>query len=150
MSSDTGSSPSRDWASLMTNRCEPDSESAGELQIADPSASAVLQTVLGLRSQDLATYEAVGSQPGASTKELATDLNRDRSNVNRSLTRLNEAGLVCRQRRLLDGGGYFYAYFAEPGEVVMDRLSEALDQWIAAASSTIKTHQWDDGIVHSG
>src|SRR6056297_1997048 len=135
MSSGIGSESPRDWSALMTNRCEPDSEPLARTP--DPSAATVAQTVLGLRSQDLATYDAVSSQPGASTKELAADLDRDRSNVNRSLTRLDEAGLVCRQRRLLDGGGYFYAYFAEPGDIVADRLSEALDRWTEAAAAAI-------------
>ena len=147
MSSGTGSESPRDWSALMTNRCEPQSEPS--TRTPDPSAATVAQTVLGLRSQDLATYDAVSSQPGASTKELAADLDRDRSNVNRSLTRLDEAGLVCRQRRLLDGGGYFYAYFAEPGDIVADRLSEALERWTEAAASTIDTTQWDEQLSSS-
>jgi len=147
MSSGTGSSQSRDWSALVSNRCEPDSEPP--TRITDPSAAAVLQTVLGLRSQDLATYDAVSADPGASTKELAADLDRDRSNVNRSLTRLDEAGLVCRQRRLLDGGGYYYACFAEPGEIVNDRLTEALDRWTEAATTTIESTHWDEQISPS-
>lgn len=145
MSSGTGSDAARDWSTLMTNRCEPDSESTGEIRISDPSVSAVLQTVLGLRSRDLTIYDAVNSQPGASTKELASEVDRDRSNVNRSLTRLDEAGLVCRQRQLLNQGGYFYAYYAESSEVVTDRLTDALDQWTEAAMSTIENH-WDEQV----
>jgi predicted transcriptional regulator len=147
MSSGTGSSQSRDWSALVSNRCEPESDPA--TRIADPSAAAVLQTVLGLRSQDLATYDAVSAEPGSSTKELADNLDRDRSNVNRSLTRLDEAGLVCRQRRLLDQGGYYYAYFAEPGEIVNDRLTEALDRWTEAATATIESTHWDEQISPS-
>ena len=145
MSSGTGSESPRDWSALMTNRCEPESDPS--TRTPNPSAVAVAQTVLGLRSQDLVTYDAVSSQPGASTKELAAELDRDRSNVNRSLTRLDEAGLVCRQRRLLDSGGYFYAYFAEPSEIVTDRLAEALDRWTEAAAATIDTTQWDERIA---
>lgn len=147
MSSGAESGATRDWSALMANRCEPESEPS--TRIPDPSAATIAQTVLGLRSQDLATYDAVSAEPGASTKELAAELDRDRSNVNRSLTRLDEAGLVCRQRRLLDGGGYYYAYFAEPGEIVIDRLTEALDRWTEAATSTIESTQWDEQISPS-
>ncbi|WP_253739017.1 helix-turn-helix domain-containing protein [Halohasta salina] len=145
MSSGAESGAPRDWSALMANRCDPDSEPS--TRTPDPSAVTVAQTVLGLRSQDLATYDAVSSQPGASTKELAAELDRDRSNVNRSLTRLDEAGLVCRQRRLLESGGYFYAYFAEPSETVTNRLREALDRWTEAAASTIDTTQWNERIA---
>jgi len=147
MSSEAGSEATRDWSTLMTNRCEPESEPS--VRIPSPSAVAVAQTVLGLRSPDLATYDAVSSQPGASVKELAAELDRDRSNVNRSLTRLDEAGLVCRQRRLLDSGGYFYAYFAEPSEIVTDRLADALDRWTEAAAAAIDTTQWDEQLSSS-
>jgi len=147
MSSGIGSESPRDWSALMTNRCEPDSEPLARTP--NPSAVTVAQTVLGLRSQDLATYDAVSADPGASTKELAAELDRDRSNVNRSLTRLDDAGLVCRQRRLLDQGGYFYAYFAEPGEMVNDRLTEALDRWTEAATSTIESTHWDEQLSPS-
>ena len=148
MSSGAESGATRDWSALMANRCEPESEPPA--RIPSPSAATVARTVLGLRSQDLATYDAVSSQPGASTKELAAELDRDRSNVNRSLTRLDEAGLVCRQRRLLDGGGYFYAYFAEPSEIVTDRLDEALDRWTEAAAAAIDGHDWDDPLATQG
>jgi len=147
MSSEAGSEATRDWSTLMTNRREPESEPS--VRIPSPSAVAVAQTVLGLRSPDLATYDAVSSQPGASVKELAAELDRDRSNVNRSLTRLDEAGLVCRQRRLLDSGGYFYAYFAEPSEIVTDRLADALDRWTEAAAAAIDTTQWDEQLSSS-
>lgn len=147
MSSGTGSDAARDWSAAVTDSCEPDS-STREAQVSDPSISAVLQTVLGLRSRDLVIYDAVSSQPGASTKELANEVDRDRSNVNRSLTRLDDAGLVCRQRHLLNQGGYFYVYYAESGEVVRDRLTDALDQWTEAAMSTIET-RWDEGVSSS-
>ena len=142
MSSEAGSGPARDWSALMANRCEPQSEPTSRTPA--PSTAAVARTVLDLRAQDLATFDAVSAHPGASTKALAAELDRDRSNVNRSLTRLDEAGLVCRQRRLLDGGGYFYAYFAESGETVADRLAAALDQWAEAAASAIEAREWDD------
>jgi len=142
MSSEAGSGPARDWSALMANRCEPQSEPTSRTPA--PSTAAVARTVLDLRTQDLVTFDAVCAHPGASTKALAAELDRDRSNVNRSLTRLDEAGLVCRQRRLLDGGGYFYAYFAESGETVADRLAAALDQWAEAAASAIETREWDD------
>jgi len=148
MSSGADSSSARDWSALMTTRCEPASEPPA--RIPEPSAAVVVRTILGLRSQDLAAYDAVSSQPGASTKELAAELDRDRSNVNRSLTRLDEAGLVCRQRRLLEGGGYFYAYFAEPSETVAGRLREALDRWTEAAAAAVDGHDWDDPLATQG
>jgi predicted transcriptional regulator len=67
--------------------------------------------------------------PGSTVAELAEVLDRDRSNVNRSLTTLMEKGLANRQRRLLDPGGYVYQYTATPLPEAKEMLHDALDTW---------------------
>jgi predicted transcriptional regulator len=108
-----------------------------------PSINTVLETVFGLRTKELSTYEAIRAEPGASTKELATQLDRDRSNINRSLTQLEAAGLVTRHRRILDSGGYYYANYAAPTAVLREIVDDALDRWVAEARSSVDDHQWD-------
>ena len=54
---------------------------------------------------------------------------RDRSNVNRSLSRLCDLDLAYRERRLLDSGGYVYQYGADPLPEPKERLHEVLDRW---------------------
>jgi len=106
-----------------------------------PSVATVLETVLDLRSQELAVYDAITDDPGVATKALAETLDRDRSNVNRSLTKLETAGLVTRHRRILDTGGYYYANYAAPSDVVDEIVSTALDQWATAARSLFTEQQ---------
>ena len=118
-------------------------------EIATPSMATVFETVLGLRSQELAVYDAITADPGASTKALADTLDRDRSNVNRSLTKLEAAGLVTRHRRILDSGGYYYANHAAPSDVVDDIVSTALDQWVAVARSMLTDQQWETPLAGS-
>jgi predicted transcriptional regulator len=67
--------------------------------------------------------------PGSTVAELADALDRDRSNVNRSLSTLLEKGLAERQRRLLDPGGYVYQYTATPLPEAKEMLHDALDEW---------------------
>jgi predicted transcriptional regulator len=67
--------------------------------------------------------------PGSTVAELADALDRDRSNVNRSLSTLLEKGLAERQRRLLDPGGYVYQYTATPLPEAKQMLHDALDEW---------------------
>ncbi|MFC7041520.1 helix-turn-helix domain-containing protein [Halonotius sp. GCM10025705] len=118
-------------------------------EISTPSMATVLEMVLGLRSQELAVYDAITTDPGASTKTLAGTLDRDRSNVNRSLTKLEAAGLVTRHRRILDSGGYYYANYAAPSDVVDDIVSTALDRWAAAAQSMLTDQQWETPLAGS-
>ena len=122
-------------------------ESTTGPEISTPSMATVLETVLDLRSQELAVYDAITADPGASTKALASTLDRDRSNVNRSLTKLEAAGLVARHRRILDSGGFYYANYAAPNDVVDEVVSTALDQWLMDARSTVDEHQWDGALT---
>lgn len=114
-----------------------------ESETTTPSIPAVLETVLGLRTQELAVYDAITTDPGVATKVLADMLDRDRSNVNRSLTKLEAVGLVTRHRRILDSGGYYYANYAAPSDVVEDIVSTALEEWVADAKSLFTEHQWE-------
>ena len=50
---------------------------------------------------------------------------------------------MTRHRRILDSGGYYYANYAAPSDVVDDIVSTALDQWAAAAQSKLTDQQWE-------
>lgn len=71
--------------------------------------------------------------PSSTTRELADHLDRDRSNVNRSLNRLREAGLVTRVRRLLDSGGHVYQYSVVSNHTTEDVVARAVDRWRSTA-----------------
>jgi len=107
-----------------------------ELSVNGPTREEVFQTVFDLGEQDVRTYDAVVEVTGATTSELSDRLDRDRSNVNRSLKRLREAGLVTRGRRLLDEGGHVYQYYVddEPSE---DPVAHAIDRWRSAALDAV-------------
>jgi len=143
MSSQLNQERTPEWGAVSEpNQPHPTPESATP-SVATPSVQTVLETVFGLREKELTTYEAIRADPGASTKELAGRLDRDRSNINRSVTQLEAAGLVTRHRRILDSGGYYYANFAAPNDVLQQIVDDALDQWVAEARATVGDHQWD-------
>lgn len=109
-----------------------------EISVNEPSRDDVLKTVFGLGAHDVRTYDAVGDSPGSTTRELADDLDRDRSNVNRSLNRLREVGLVTRGRRLLDAGGHVYQYYVTSEEVADDVITRAVDRWQSVAIDAVE------------
>lgn len=101
-----------------------------ELMLHDePGFSDVLSCVFGIQDHESRTYLALLDATGSTAEELAADLDRDRSNVNRSLTTLMEKGLVERERRLLDSGGYVYQYAAVPLPTAKERMHAAVDEW---------------------
>ena len=100
------------------------------LESESPEFPQILSCVFGVQDHESRTYLALLDRPDSTVEELADDLDRDRSNVNRSLTTLLDKGLVERRRRLLDPGGYVYEYTAVPLPEAKGMLHEALDEWV--------------------
>jgi predicted transcriptional regulator len=96
-----------------------------------PSFAEVLACVFGIQRHESETYLTLLENPGTTVAELAEVVDRDRSNVNRSLSTLREKGLAERRRRLLDGGGHVYQYTATPLDEAKQLMHETLDEWSA-------------------
>jgi predicted transcriptional regulator len=109
------------------------------VQTDDPSFQHVMACVFGIQQHESRTYLVLLDNPGSTVEELADELDRDRSNVNRSLTTLLEKGLAERQRRLLDPGGYVYQYDATPLPEAKELLHDALDGWVESVHEAIET-----------
>ncbi|MFA9516430.1 helix-turn-helix domain-containing protein [Halopenitus sp. H-Gu1] len=103
----------------------------------DPGFAHVLSCVFGIKDHESRTYLVLVENPNCTVADLADALDRDRSNVNRSLSTLREKGLVERRRRLLDSGGYVYQYTALSIPETKARLHAALDEWVASVHETI-------------
>jgi len=103
----------------------------------DPEFTHILSCVFGIRDHESRTYLTLLENPGSTVEELAETLDRDRSNVNRSLSTLREKGLVERERRLLDPGGYVYQYTAVDLPTAKRMLHAALDEWANAVHDSI-------------
>jgi predicted transcriptional regulator len=97
----------------------------------EPTFEDVMACVFGVQAHEVRTYLTLLETPGSTVAELADELDRDRSNVNRSLSTLREKELAGRERRLLDGGGHVYQYSATPLEDARELMHETLDQWAA-------------------
>jgi len=109
---------------------DPSPEGFRELMLGEePELIEVMTCVFGIQPHEARTYEALVSHPGSTVEELASTLDRDRSNVNRSLSTLREKGLATRERRLLDGGGHVYQYSPTPLPEARALMHETLDAW---------------------
>lgn len=102
-----------------------------------PTFEHILSCVFGIRDHESRTYVALLEHPGSTIAELSEELDRDRSNVNRSLSTLLEKGLAERRRRLLDSGGYVYQYTAIEMAEAKEMLHAALDEWVGDVHEAI-------------
>ena len=111
---------------------DPSPERFRELMLdEEPALSEVLACVFDVQQHEVRTYYTLLEHPGSTVEELAERLERDRSNVNRSLSTLREKGLAHRERRLLDGGGHVYEYHPTAREDARELMHETLDEWAA-------------------
>lgn len=108
------------------------------LEIDNPGFRHVMNCVFGIQDHESRTYLTLLDSPGSTVAELADDLDRDRSNVNRSLTTLLEMNLVRRERRLLDAGGYVYQYTAVDLPEAKEMMHAALDEWVDTVHDRIE------------
>lgn len=113
-------------------RSNPDPSRFRDLMLGDePAFEEVLSCVFGIQRHESQTYLTLLEQPRSTVAELAAEQDRDRSNVNRSLSTLMERELVDRERRLLDGGGHVYQYVPVPLPEAKEMMHETLDEWAA-------------------
>lgn len=119
----------------MSDVADPDMRAL--MENADPAFEDVMTCVFDIQSHETRTYLSLLDRPGSTVEELADALERDRSNVNRSLSTLLEAGLVERERRLLDSGGFVYQYTAVPLPEAKELLHDALDAWYETVHGVI-------------
>jgi predicted transcriptional regulator len=86
-------------------------------------------------------YGLTGSEAGllywlceneGTASEIAEELDRDRSTVQRYLSRLRSTGLVERESRVEDGKkGRFYVYQVSDKDELRDKVEERLEDWEA-------------------
>jgi predicted transcriptional regulator len=126
-------------------RSDPSPERFRELMLdEEPGFEDVLACVFGIQRHEVRTYLTLLEEPGSTVEELAGSLDRDRSNVNRSLSTLREKELAERERRLLDSGGHVYQYTATPVDEARELMHETLDEWTAYVHDRIDKFGKDD------
>jgi predicted transcriptional regulator len=126
-------------------RSDPSPERFRELMLdEEPGFEDVLACVFGIQRHEVRTYLTLLEEPGSTVEELAGSLDRDRSNVNRSLSTLREKELAERERRLLDSGGHVYQYTATPVDEARELMHETLDEWTAYVHDRIDEFGEDD------
>jgi predicted transcriptional regulator len=121
-----------------------DERSPPAAHVEHPTVRDVFSTILGLKGRDVAVMLAIDGQPGRTTDAIATDLDRDRSNVSRSITRLRDVGLVERRRRVLEDGGIFYEHYPNPTAPTTELLTEAVRRWAERAEHTLTVEFSDE------
>lgn len=96
--------------------------------------SDLLCCAFGLRSSELDVFFSLVSGP-KTVETISERIGKDRSTVQRVLNKLHSKGLVKRDTRNIQRGGYFYEYSAEDTDIVRDQILAQLEDWYKATRS---------------
>lgn len=98
----------------------------------------LLEQLFGLNRLDRTVYEVLLLADGPRRiDDLAVEVDRDRTSVYRSLTRLRADGFVTRSERSLDSGGYYHVFEAVSPAIVAEKMRQRLNELYATIGPTV-------------
>ncbi len=100
-----------------------------EMLRADCKCEDMAKCVLGLKELDISTYKKLLENGPMTAEKLGDLLERERSTAYRSLQNLISSGLVYRETRSIDIGGYYYEYVAIEPARVKEMIRKTVDEW---------------------
>jgi predicted transcriptional regulator len=89
----------------------------------------LIKFVFGLKSLDLETYKALLKHGHLTSEKLGEIINRERSTAYRSLQNLITCGIVYRETKSIEGGGYYYEYVAIEQSELKGMVKKNIDEW---------------------
>lgn len=105
------------------------SSSIPEMLRADFKCEDVAKCILGLKTLDVEAYKALLQHGPMTAEKLGELLNRERSTAYRSLQNLISCGLVYRETKSIDIGGYYYEYVAIERTKTKEMIKKNIDEW---------------------
>lgn len=102
-----------------------------------PTLEELLRTVFDMSATELDVCLCVMEGGELTAKQLAEQIDYDRSVVARHLNHLVEIGVLEKRRRLLEGGGHVYVYSPVGPDAVRRSFEELFRQWVGQAASLV-------------
>jgi len=114
------------------------SQSISEILKSTHKCDDIVKCVLGLKELDLMTYKNLVKGGHLTVEKLSELLGRERSTTYRSLQNLLSCGLVHRETRSIESGGYFYEYIAEDPSSMKKMIKSNIDDWYAKMQEVVE------------
>ncbi len=90
--------------------------------------SDLLCCAFGLHDSEIDAYFSLLSEP-KTVESISSLIGRDRSTVQRILSKLRKKGLIEREAKHIEKGGYYYVYKAVSTETVRKQMLTQLEKW---------------------
>ncbi|MGB9926843.1 MAG: helix-turn-helix domain-containing protein [Methanosarcina sp.] len=98
----------------------------------------MIKYVLGLKNLDVDAYKALLINGPLTAEKLGEILKRERSTAYRSLQNLISSGIVYRETKSIDSGGYYYEYVAIEPKEMKQIIKKNIDDWYKQMNTLIE------------
>ena len=89
----------------------------------------IVQCAFSLNDFEVDVYRAASMSGPVRADELADAMGKDRSTVYRALQKLMSCGMVHRETKSLEKGGYYHMYEAINKDILRSKLEQCVDEW---------------------
>jgi predicted transcriptional regulator len=111
------------------------------------TCSELLSCLYNLKPIDMEVFLEVAKNENSTLTQIAELVHRDRSSIHRCLSKLVSTGLVHKQSKTLEGGGYYHIYsMADPDQIKeyarqrVKEITDSLKSLIENFESDLKKH----------
>lgn len=91
----------------------------------------LVQCAFSLAQFEVEVYYQLSQSGPLRADELAAKIGKDRSTVYRALQKLMTCGMVYRETKSIERGGYFHVYKAISRDLLRERLERCVNDWYA-------------------
>lgn len=89
----------------------------------------IVQCAFSLNDFEVDVFRTASRQGPVRADELADSMGRDRSTVYRALQKLMSCGMVFRETKSLEKGGYYHIYGAVSRDILKAKLEQCVEEW---------------------
>jgi len=94
-----------------------------------PTCEDLVQCAFSLSEFEITIYRKLVEVGPSRADEIAEEIGRDRSTVYRSLQKLMSCGMVFRETRSIERGGYYHVYIPISKQMMKEKLERCVDEW---------------------
>jgi predicted transcriptional regulator len=98
----------------------------------------VLECFYGLNESDINLFKTLRELGATKIDVLSRKLGKGENSVYKSLQKMMVAGVVVREKKTIDDGGYYYIYRAETAEKLAEEMNSLLDRWYLRMKQVIR------------
>jgi predicted transcriptional regulator len=103
----------------------------------------LVQCAFSLGEFEVEVYYKLMERGPLRADELATKIGKDRSTVYRALQKLMTCGMVYRETKSIERGGYYHVYRAISKEMLRGRLEKCVEDWYLRMQDVL--HKFTEG-----